>query len=275
MKKIAGVKFDGINQIFFYDAGNLRLHKNNPVIVRYNGNITYGTVISIIEQKSRNNNQKKLLSIVRLASYSDKKKYEANQQFKKYAIAIFKQTLKKYWIKLKLINAYVNFDRTKIIFYYVSNNQAKFKYFIRDLSYILKIKIELKPVGVRDEARIIPSIGICGRPLCCNKFLREFHDISIKMAKDQGTSLTAVKTSGSCGRLLCCLKYEEYMYEKLSRNAPEVDSIVQTLDGRAKVLSVNILQQTAKLIFDDASVKSYPFDKIQKVYTVNKINYKK
>ena len=259
MRKIVGIKFDGENQIFFYDAGTLRIYRNNPVITRYDGYISYGIVSNVIET---NDNKKKLPSVVRLASFTDKKKHESNKRFENYVTETFRSTTKKYGLKLKLTNTRVTFDRTKIIFYFFSDKRVDFREFVRELARLFKTRIEMRQMGVRDEARNTPSIGICGRPLCCNKFLREFDNVSTQMAKDQGMSLNSVKISGNCGRLLCCLKYEEDMYLELIKNAPEISSIINTPNGQAKVLAVNILAQTAKVIFDDSSVKIYPFNVI-------------
>lgn len=264
MKKIIGIKFDGLKQIYCYDSNGLKISKNQPVIVNHEGNLNYGTVVNITQY------QKKIAlpKIIRIANVSDKKKYTANKNFETYALKLCREKIKKYNLKMKLINARLTFDSSKIIFYFVSEKRIDFRQLLKDLARAFKIKIELRHIGVRDETKNIPSIGICGRPLCCNKFLRQFDTVSIKMAKDQGLSLNPMKVSGNCGRLLCCLKYEQDVYDELNKNAPQINSIVKTPDGEGKVMLVNILAQTVKVIFvsensSDIDIKIYPLEKIQ------------
>lgn len=263
MRKIISVRFDNLRQVYCYDSNGLRIYKNNCVIARHEGNLDYGIVVNVMESKKSID----LPKIIRLASYSDKKKYEANKRFESYAIKVCKNTIRKYALKMKLINAKLNFDGTKIVFYFVSEKRVDFRELVRDLARLFKIKIEMKQLGVRDEAKNIPSMGICGRPLCCNKFIKQFDTVSIKMAKDQGISLSPMKISGNCGRLLCCLKYEENIYEELNKNIPPVNSIVKTPDGEAKVIITNVLLQSVKVIFigetpADTMIKVYPLDKV-------------
>lgn len=263
MRKVIGVRFDNTKQIYCYDPNGLRINKNSCVIARHEGNLDYGVVVNIREYEKNI----ELPKIIRFASYSDKKKYESNKRFELHAIKTCKNIIKKHSLKMKLVNAKVTFDTSKIIFYFVSEKRVDFRSLVKELAKLFKMKIEMKQLGVRDEAKNICSMGICGRPLCCNKFLKEFDTVSIKMAKDQGISLNPMKISGNCGRLLCCLKYEEDVYENLNKNVPPVNSIVNTPDGKGKVLITNVLLQTVKVIFigenpADTVIKVYPLDKI-------------
>jgi len=262
MKKIAGIKFEN-SKIIYYEVGFLKVIKNNYVIARYNGCLDFGKIMSLFET----NKNVKLPRIVRVASSYDKKKYLENKKTEKSVKNICMQKINKYKLKMKLIDAHLTFDKMRIVFYFMAETRIDFRNLVRELSHDLKIKIEMKQIGVRDEARSMPTIGICGRPLCCNKFLKQFKTVSIKMAKDQGLSLSPMKISGNCGRLLCCLSYEQETYDKLNKNIPAVDSIIITPDGKGKVLSVNILTQKIKVIFFGDS----PAETITRVYPVSKI----
>ena len=263
-KKIVGVKFDGSNEINYYDTKNLWVHENLPVIVKHKENLDYG-FIKKIEHTEDNIG---LPKIIRVANNFDQHKYNINKNFERYAMDICKQEIKNLDLKIKLITAHLTFDGYKIIFYFKSEQRIEFRVLIRELIHKFKIKVELKYMGARDEAKNIPSIGICGRPLCCNKFLDRFDNISIQMAKDQNISLHPFKISGNCGRLLCCLKYEQDMYTEVNKKIPPIGSIVQTPNGPGKVVMVNILNQTARILFHsdiqgDIQTKNYPLDKIK------------
>ncbi len=264
MKKIVGVKFDNVKQIFCYDPNGLRVYKNSHVIARRDGNLDFGIVVNIREYEKNI----ELPKLIRFASFSDRKKNEANKKFELEALKICKDLIKKYAINMKLISTKVTFDAAKIIFYFVADKRIDFRLLVKELSKIFKAKIEMKQLGVRDEARYICSMGICGRSLCCNRFVKEFDTVSIKMAKDQGVSLSPMKISGSCGRLLCCLKYEQDVYEDLNKNIPQVNSMVKTPDGIGKVLITNVLLQTVKVVFigenpADTVIKIYPLEQVE------------
>lgn len=264
MKNILVVKFDNTRQPYYYDANNKQISPNDNVIVRHEGYLNYGTVKNI---KLCNKNIA-LPKIIRIANDYDKQKYLDNKKFEKRALDFCRSQIKKYDLKMKLIGAHLTFDKSKIIFSFIAEKRVDFRILLKDLVHEFKIKIELKHVGVRDETKNIPSIGICGRPLCCNKFLTKFDTVSIKMAKNQGLSLNSMKVSGNCGRLLCCLNYEEKTYEELGKNTPSVGSIVKTPDGNGKVIFVNVLMQTVKVAVnneksDDLAIKIYPLNEIE------------
>ena len=154
---------------------------------------------------------------------------------------------------MKLIEVEYMFDRSKVIFYFVSDNRVDFRELVKHLAYIFKIRIELKQVGVRDEARVLGGLGICGKPLCCATFLEDFQPVSIKMAKDQGLSLNPTKISGTCGRLMCCLKYEEDTYLEILSNIPKLGSTVETPQGIGTVIWQNVLAKKVRVMLDDNS----------------------
>ena len=268
IKKIVWVKFEDSNEINYYDAKNLWVHEDLPVIVKRKENIDYGFIVKI----ERKEEKTVLPKIIRVANPYDQNKYNGNKNFERYAMDICRQHIRSSHFDIKLINAHLTFDGYKIIFYFVSEDRVDFRVLVRDLTHRFKIKVELKHMGSRDEARLTPSIGICGRPLCCNKFLNKFCAVSIQMAKDQGVSLHPSKVSGNCGRLLCCLKYEQDTYDEIKKKIPPVGSLVKTPDGIGKVTMVNVLNQTVKVSFLDENangnmLETYP---VGKVHVLNK-----
>lgn len=265
--RLVSVKFDYLQQIFFYDPGNFWVYKNLPVIAKKDNNLEYGFVTRLDKMSKRNI----LPRLVRVATCSDTKKYHENKKFECYAFNLCKNKIKKFGLKMKLIKSHLTFDGRKIIFLFTAEEHINFKLIVRELSHILRTKIEFKYVGVRNEAANIPAIGICGRPLCCNKFLSKFNDISISMAKEQGMTLHPAKISGNCGKLLCCLKYEKDMYDKLKSNAPKVGDTVQTIDGIGKVFKINLLTQQVKVSFKEENKNGDLFD-IYKICDVKLIN---
>ena len=154
---------------------------------------------------------------------------------------------------MRLIATELTFDNNKLIFYFTADGRIDFRELVKDLAAVFRTRIELRQIGVRDEAKYVNGIGICGRPLCCATFLGDFHPVSIKMAKDQCLSLNPTKISGVCGRIMCCLKYEQNAYEDLLKNLPKDGDIIDTPEGQGEVLSVNVLKQVIK-----AAIKKPP-----------------
>lgn len=249
--RVVSVKFDYLKQVYLYDPKNLWVYKNLPVLVKKDNYLEYGIIIKV----DKANKSKALPPIIKTVRDIDIKKYNENKQFESYALKICKKKIKELDLNMKLIKAHITFDRYKIIFLYTSGERINFKLIVRELVHFFKMKVEFKYVGVRNEAANIKSIGICGRPLCCNKFLTHFEDISLNQAKEQGVSLYPVKVSGNCGRLLCCLKYEQDMYDKLKLSAPKLGTTVQTPDGVGMVFKVNLLTQSAKVSFAQENKK--------------------
>ena len=267
---MVSVKFDYLKQIFFYDPGNFWVYKNLPVIANKDNNLEYGFVTRLDKINKKNI----LPRLIRVATPSDTKKYHDNKKFECYAFNLCKHKIKKFGLKMKLIKSHLTFDGRKIIFLFTAEEHINFKLIARELSRIVRTKIEFRYIGVRNEAANISAIGICGRPLCCNKFLSKFSDISISMAKEQGMTLHPAKISGNCGKLLCCLKYEKDMYDKLKSNAPKVGDTVQTIDGIGKVFKINLLTQQIKVSFKEENRNGDLFDiyKICDVKVIKKNN---
>lgn len=246
MAEIVGVKLKKKGKITFFNPNGQKLKKNQPVIVETIQGIRYGVVEienTIMEDEKIDFDIK---NIVRLATEEDTIQYEKNLTREQEARYIFIEKAKKYKLDMKLIDVELTFDLNKIIFYFTAEGRVDFRELVKELASIFKMRIELRQIGVRDEAKILNGIGICGRSLCCATFLRDFQPVSIKMAKDQKLSLNPTKISGACGRLMCCLKYEQDAYEELTKDLPNEGDIIKTEKGIGEVLSVNVLRQRIK-----------------------------
>ena len=232
--------------MYYFDPKGKKIDKNQPVIVETSQGIRYG----IVEVENKTIADEKInfeiRPILRLATKEDTIQYKKNLEKEKEAHSIFIEKVKKYNLDMKLIDISLTYDLNKIIFYFISDGRVDFRELVKELASIFKMRIELRQIGVRDEAKVVNGIGICGRPLCCATFLRDFHPVSIKMAKDQKLSLNPTKISGACGRLMCCLKYEQESYEELTKNLPNEGDIIKTDKGIGEVLSVNVLRQIIK-----------------------------
>ena len=246
MTEIIGVKFKKTGKMYYFDPKGKKIDKNQPVIVETSQGIRYG----IVEVENKTIADEKInfeiRPILRLATKEDTIQYKKNLEKEKEAHSIFIEKVKKYNLDMKLIDIGLTYDLNKIIFYFISDGRVDFRELVKELASIFKMRIELRQIGVRDEAKVVNGIGICGRPLCCATFLRDFHPVSIKMAKDQKLSLNPTKISGACGRLMCCLKYEQESYEELTKNLPNEGDIIKTDKGIGEVLSVNVLRQIIK-----------------------------
>ncbi len=246
MAEIIGVRLKKGSKIYYFDPEGKDFKKNEPVIIETIQGILYATVE--IENKILDDEKIdfEIKPIVRLATEEDTLQHEKNLKKEKEAYHIFIEKAKKYNLDMKLIDVTLTFDLNKIIFYFIAEGRVDFRELVKELASIFKMRIELRQIGVRDEARIVNGIGVCGRSLCCATFLRDFQPVSIKMAKDQKLSLNPTKISGACGRLMCCLKYEQEAYEELTKNLPNEGDIIKTDKGTGEVLSVNVLRQTIK-----------------------------
>jgi len=194
-----------------------------------------------------------LCATLRMATESDCRTVEYNRKKEREAFDICERKIAGHGLEMKLVNVSASFDGSKIIFYFTADGRVDFRELVRDLASVFRARIELRQIGVRDEAKMIGGLGICGRPFCCSQFLDGFLPVSIKMAKTQNLSLNPTKISGTCGRLMCCLKYEQNAYEDAAKRMPKVESFVQTPDGPGNVKSVDLLRETMKVSLDSAA----------------------
>ena len=196
---------------------------------------------------------KPLRRVLRAATEEDKKTVEENQRLEKEAFAICEKKIRAHQLEMKLVEVEYTFDRGKILFYFTADGRVDFRELVKDLASVFRTRIELRQIGVRDEAKMLGGLGVCGCPLCCATFLDDFAPVSINMAKDQGLSLNPSKISGSCGRLMCCLKYENEAYQDLLRTTPPVDSLVETPNGQGVVTEISLLRGFCKVRLEDSN----------------------
>ena len=243
MREYVGVRFKKVGKIIFFKLNGHKLERGDMVIAQTAKGQEYGKV----EITRQTLDEIPMYKIIRKATEKDHQQYKKNKMKELEAADIFLKKIKKYELDMKLIETELVFDCSKIIFYFASDQRIDFRMLVKELASVFRTRIELRQIGVRDEAKALNSVGSCGRGLCCATFLGSFVPVSIKMAKDQGLSLNPAKISGSCGRLMCCLKFEEETYEELIEKLPKEGDVVKTPDGVGNVINVNVLQQIMKV----------------------------
>lgn len=247
MAEIIGVRFKDTGKMYYFDPSSLKVEKGQMVVVETARGLECGTVCIANTDVPENQIIKPLRKTIRLATDEDIKRAQENRRKEKEASDICTEKIAEHKLDMKLVDVEYSFDGSKILFYFTADGRIDFRNLVKDLASIFKTRIELRQIGVRDEAKLLGGMGICGQPFCCMRFLNEFQPVSIKMAKEQGLSLNPVKISGVCGRLMCCLKYEQDVYEELIGLTPKVGSVVKTPDGDGIVEENNILGGTVKV----------------------------
>ena len=242
MTDVVGVRFKSVGKVYYFDPDGIVFQKGDHVIVETTRGVEYGEVVMPNRQVEDESIVHPLKKIIRQATPDDEKHLEDNSKKEKEAFAICVDKIAKHKLEMKLIDVECTFDNNKMLFYFISDGRVDFRELVKDLASVFKTRIELRQIGVRDEAKMCGGLGICGRPFCCASFLGEFQPVSIKMAKAQNLSLNTAKISGACGRLMCCLNYENEAYEDLYRDLPRVDALVRTPEGRGVVSEVNVLK---------------------------------
>ena len=254
MVTVIGVRFKRAGKIYFFDPENLDIKAGMHVIVETARGIEYGLVAVGRKEIEGNKVVQPLKEVIRIATPEDDEINKLNKEKEKEAFDVCLEKIRKHELAMKLIACEYTFDNNKVMFYFTADGRIDFRELVKDLAFIFKTRIELRQIGVRDEAKMKGGVGICGRPLCCHTFLSEFIPVSIKMAKDQNFSLNPSKISGACGRLMCCLKNEEAAYEYLNSTLPDVGDIVETVEGfKGEVSSVSALKQLVKVIIENES----------------------
>lgn len=262
MVKIVGIRFRPVGKIYYFDPTNIEFKLGEHVIVETIRGIEYGTIAIANKEIEDNILKNPLKPIIRKATEEDDKKKQSNEEKEKSAFDICKEKIAKHELPMKLLDCEYTFDRAKLLFYFAAENRIDFRELVKDLASVFRTRIELRQVGVRDEAKILGGFGPCGREFCCASNLSEFSTVSIKMVKEQGLSLNPTKISGTCGRLMCCLKNEEEAYEELNQNLPNIGDKVTTNDGLTGIVhSISTLRQTVKVIVnlsqDDKEIREY------------------
>lgn len=252
MAKVIGVRFRPVGKIYYFSPGKNEVNKGDNVIVQTARGMECGLVVMPEKEISDESIVKPLEEIIRVATEQDLRKVEENKNKESEAFEVCQNKIKKHGLHMKLIDVEYTFDNSKILFYFTADGRIDFRNLVKDLASVFRTRIELRQIGVRDEAKMLGGLGVCGKPFCCSTFLGEFQPVSIKMAKEQGLSLNPSKISGTCGRLMCCLKYEQDAYTDLLRRTPKVGAIVKTEEGKGTVVDLNLLTGELKVRMDRA-----------------------
>ena len=264
MKTVIGIKFRGGSKVYFFDPGELPVEEGNGVIVETARGVEFGDVVQGPHEVEDSQIFAPLKSVERIATPKDHEMRAQNAAKEKDALATCMEKVQARNLDMKLVDVEYSFNGSKVVFYFTADGRVDFRELVKDLAGVLKTRIELRQIGVRDEAKMLGGLGSCGRPVCCKAFLADFQPVSIKMAKEQNLSLSPTKISGICGRLMCCLKYEQDNYESMRKMMPKLGKEVATPDGITGVAVENnvITERTrVKLILPDGSidVREYPF----------------
>ena len=265
MVNVIGVRFKPAGKTYYFDPLDFDIKQGDSVIVETSRGIEYGEVV--MSKKTIDNDQfkKPLKGVIRIATEEDTEKSKRNRELEKEAYKICLEKIQNHKLEMKLVEVEYTFDGNKIKFYFTADGRIDFRELVKDLAMVFKTRIELRQIGVRDEAKTLGSIGVCGRGLCCSQFLGEFAPVSIKMAKEQGLSLNPSKISGTCGRLMCCLKNEQSSYEELLKITPKVGAFVKTPECEGYVEEVNLITGKLKIKPEKTDVPIYADRKDVKV----------
>ena len=245
--EVVDIQFRPGQKIYFFDPAGLTLHPGDHVIMDTARGAEFGICTGGNHRIPPKEVVAPLRKILRIANAQDEKIVADNRAKEKRAYEVCTQKIEDHKLDMQLVSAEVAFDGSKILFYFTADERVDFRELVKNLASVFHTRIELRQIGVRDKAKMVGGLGICGRPFCCATFLEDFQPVSIKMAKTQSLSLNPTKISGTCGRLMCCLKYEQDAYEDLIRNSPKMDSFVDTPEGRGTVVEVNLLRQQVKV----------------------------
>lgn len=257
MTEVVSVKFKDGGREYYFDPDGITLSAGENVIVETQNGIEFGTVSAANHEIEDSTIVKPLKKLLRRATEKDIKKVAENRKKQDEAFGICEELIAQHQLDMKLVEVEYSFDSNKIVFFFTSDGRVDFRELVKDLASRFHTRIELRQIGVRDEAKLLGGLGICGQPYCCKQFLSDFQPVSIKMAKEQGLSLNPTKISGSCGRLMCCLKYEQDAYEYLNSFTPNVGATVQTDEGPAVVTDANVI--TGNLFVKLVDSDSIPF----------------
>lgn len=250
MIKVVGVRFKNTGKMYYFNPNELEIQKGMNVIVETARGIEFAQAVSEIREIEEDEAILPLKDVIRIATEEDVETHNSNIEKEKAAFDICIEKIAKHELQMKLIDVEYTFDGNKVLFYFVADTRIDFRELVKDLASVFKTRIELRQVGVRDQAKAVGGLGICGRVICCASATGEFQPVSIKMAKEQSLSLSPTKISGTCGRLMCCLKYEQEAYEDAINRLPGLGSIVETPEGQGVITDVNLLRETVKVKLD-------------------------
>ncbi|MGG7179008.1 PSP1 domain-containing protein [Clostridium paraputrificum] len=268
MIKVVGIRFKKAGKIYYFGPNELNINKGDYVVVETARGIEFGECVIGIKEISEEDIISPLKSVLRVADEKDIAKHKENKSKEENALEVCLKKIEEHNLHMKLIDVEYTFDNNKVIFYFTADGRVDFRELVKDLATIFKTRIELRQIGVRDEAKMIGGLGPCGRPMCCSSFLGDFASVSIKMAKEQNLSLNPTKISGICGRLMCCLNYEQSTYEDIRKRLPKVGSIVTTEEGNGEVIGNNTVKESVKVKYkrgDEEIIQEFKIENIELV----------
>ena len=268
--EIVGINFREAGKIYFFAPNGLKLSVGEKVIVETARGVELGTVKVANKTVSGDEIVSPLKPVTRVATTADIEHYEKNRAQEAEAITICQKKVEAHGLGMKLVGAEYTFDNSKLIFYFTCESRVDFRELVRDLASTFRTRIELRQIGIRDEAKMLGGIGVCGRKLCCSGFLSDFVQVSIRMAKEQNFSLNSSKVSGACGRLMCCLRYEHETYEEAIKHTPPVGSVVKTADGDGVVVEIKPLAKEIKVRLNDNDKDAPKLYKCQDVKVISR-----
>lgn len=269
--EIIGVKFKPSGKVYYFSAANHKATTDDSVIVETARGLEIGAVSIPNKMIKQSEIVSPLRSVVRIATPDDLKHAEENKVKEAEAFEICKAKIADHKLDMNLVEVEYTFDNTKLLFYFTSDGRVDFRDLVKDLASVFRTRIELRQIGIRDEAKLLGGLGVCGRPFCCSSFLTDFVQVSIKMAKEQNFSLNSAKISGACGRLMCCLRYEHETYEEAIKKSPPMGSTVKTPNGNGIVIETNPLAGMIKVRLDDKpeSPRAYSVDDVSLLFLKN------
>ena len=270
MAMVIRVRFKRASKLYDFDPNGLELHTGTKVVTETARGVELGECVSGVMEVPDERVVSPLKPIIRIATEQDLMIQRRNEQNEKEAFDIAVEKIAEHKLEMKLVDVEYAFDHSKIIFYFTANGRVDFRMLVKNLAGIFKTRIELRQIGVRDEAKMLGGIGPCGRPICCRTYLGDFTPVSIKMAKEQNLSLNPTKISGLCDRLMCCLKYEQDHYEATRKRMPRVGREIITPDGVGTINAINVLSETVRVriaVGDSFELREYPIDDCQKPET--------
>ena len=257
MTEIVGVRFQNSAKVYYFSPDGLQLPLGTMVIVETSKGQEYGEIALANKMIDDTAVVSPLKNVVRIMTLEDMYHVDQNQQKEKKAFQVCEQKIQQRGLNMKLVDVSCAFDNSKLLFYFTADTRVDFRELVKDLASVFHMRIELRQIGVRDEAKMFGGLGVCGREFCCHGYLGDFQPVSIKMAKEQGLSLNPTKISGTCGRLMCCLKYEQSVYDELQKITPKIGSIVKTPQGKGKVEDANLI--TGKLRIRPEKEEDMPY----------------
>jgi len=263
MVKVIGVKFRNSGRVYYFDPVDMDIQPGSGVIVETARGVEYGEVTMGVTEVEEDTVVSPLKAVQRVAADEDRRLLQLYRDKEKEAFDICQRKIEEHGLDMKLVNAEYTFNGSKVVFYFTADERVDFRELVKDLAYVFKTRIELRQIGVRDEAKMLGGLGPCGRPVCCKQFLDDFRPVSIKMAKEQNLSLSPTKISGLCGRLMCCLQYEESCYEQMHKLMPKTGKEIETPDGVGIAVENNVITEKTKvkLTAEDGTIdiREYPY----------------